>query len=416
MILSKALSRKTIVAEKPSLASLANETETLTLTELAAQLGGGKTTSGEHVTPQNSKTVATAYRAGNIISDDVAKIPFQMYQRNGRNVEQVQPDARTLNLAYLLEVSPNQWGWTPFQFKKSLIQWQIYHGNAIVWRPPVWPPQLLILPANRTRPVFDANGSLWYEHHFWNGAVEYIPDVEILHLMINPDETGFWGRGVVTFARETLGRQMGAYRTQAKMYAQGMSAAAYMQFNGKLDKKGRQTIRDEYEKAMSGSENAYRLAVFDNAIVKFEPIQMKMTDAQFLEQIRATDLDIANFFGMALSMLNMGKESYASNEQKYIEYLQGTLDAYLVPFEQAARIRWLTASEQGNTYFKFVREALLRMDAKGRAEMNEVLLRSRQRTPNELRGKDDMSADPEGDNFYITSNYVRDTGVPNAQP
>jgi HK97 family phage portal protein len=377
------------------------------LTQLSGMLSPA-TTSGEVVTAENSKSVATAYRAGNIISDDVGKMPFQMFVRNGRNIDQIQPDARTMNLSYLLEVSPNQWGWTPFMFKKAIVQWQLYHGNAIVWRPPVWPPQLLILPAYRTRPVFDTNGDLWYEHHFWNGEVETIPSVEILHLMINPDDTGFWGRGVITFARETLGRQMGAYRTQGKLYAQGMNASAYLQIGSPLDAAGRKKVRDSYEEAMSGSGNAYRLAVFDSKIIKFEPIQMKLTDAQFLEQIRATDLDIANFFGMSQHMLNMGNQAYNSNEQKYIEYLQGTLDAYLVPFEQAARIRWLTASEQGNTYFRFIRESLLRMDAKGRAEMNEVLLRTRQRTPNEMREKDDMSAAPGGDDFYITSNYSKD--------
>jgi HK97 family phage portal protein len=382
-------------------AALRNQTTSLTLPQLT-ELVNPATISGERVTPEISKSVATMYRAGNIISDDVAKMPFQQFVRTGSAVEQVQPDARVMNLAYLLEISPNRWGWTPFQFKKAIIQWQIYHGNAVVWRPPVWPPQLLILPADRTRPVFDENGNLWYEHKFSNNKVDYIPDVEILHLLINPDDTGFWGRGVVSFARETIGRQLGAYRTQANLYGKGLKSYAYVQVPGELSKDARKKMRESYEEALE----TYGLAVFDNKITKFEPIQMKLTDAQFLEQIRATDLDIANFCGMSLHMLNMGKESYSSNEQKYIEYLQGTLDAYLVPFEQAARIRWLSAEEQGRSYFRFIRESLLRMDAKGRAEANEVLIRSGQRTPNEARGKDDFSAYPDGDQFYMTSNYA----------
>ena len=381
---------------------LQNATTTpMSLSELVDSLSP-TTSAGEIVTPERSKSVATAYRAGNIISDDVGKIPFQQFIRQGREIQQVQPDARTMNLAYLLEVSPNQWGWTPFQFKKAIIQWQIYHGNALVWRPPVWPPQLLILPANRSKPVFDVGGTLWYEHKFSNQKVEYIPSVEVLHLLINPDDTGFWGRGVITFARETLGKQLGSYRTQANLIGKGLKSYAYVQVPGVLDKPGRSKIRDAYEEALE----AYGLAVFDNKITKFEPIQMKLTDAQFLEQIQATDLDIANFFGVSLAMLNMGKEAYNSNEQKYIEYLQGTLDAYLVPFEQAARIRWLSAEEQGRSYFKFIRDALLRMDARGRAETNEARIRSGVMTPNEAREKDDMSAYPEGDKYYMTSNYA----------
>ena len=398
MILSKAFSRRRTGAVAPQ---VVNAVSSVSLPEVSALLSPA-TMSGETVTAETSKTVSTAYRAGNIISDDFAKMPFQQIRRNGRNIEQVEPDARTMNLAYLLEVSPNQWGWTPFQFKKAIAQWQIYHGNAIVWRPPVWPPQLLILPANRTRPVFDVDGALWYEHRFSNQKVEYIPSVEILHLLINPDDTGFWGRGVVTFARETLGRQLGAYKTQAKLYAQGMKSSAYIQIGSALDAAGRKKVRDSYQEALE----AYGLAVFDSKITKFEPIQMKMTDSQFLEQINATDQDIANFYGMPAHMLNMGKEAYNSNEQKYIEYLNTTLDSYLVPFEQAARIKWLTAEEQSNTYFKFVRSALLRMDAKGRAETNEIRIRSGQMTPNEAREKDDCSAYDLGDQYYMTSNYA----------
>lgn len=363
---------------------------------------GGATVSGETVTPERSKTVATAYRAANIISDDVGKLPLQQFVRVGRTIEQVRPNAITKNLAYLLEVTPNQWGWTPFQFKKSIIDWQIWHGNGIVWRPPVWPNQLLILPANRTKPVFDISGNLWYEHRFSNQEVRYIPSVEILHLMINPDEAGFWGRGVITYAAETMGKQLSAHKVQSKNYANGIKSSAYMQVQGTLDKAGRQKVRDSYQEAL----DAYGLAVFDNKIVKFEPIQMKLTDAQFLEQISASDVDIATFFGMPLHMLNRGKEAYNSNEQKYIEYLQGTLDTYLVPFEQAARIRWLAEEEQGNNYFKFIREALLRMDAKGRAETNEIKIRSGVLTPNEAREKDDQSAYEGGDQYYMTSNYA----------
>jgi hypothetical protein len=45
---------------------------------------GYKTASGERVSVEVSKTIATAYRAKNIISDYVAKMPFQMGGRSNR--------------------------------------------------------------------------------------------------------------------------------------------------------------------------------------------------------------------------------------------------------------------------------------------------------------------------------------------
>jgi len=179
---------------------------------------------------------------------------------------------------------------------------------------------------------------------------------------------------------------------------------------GTLNAEARNKIRGAYNETMGGSEYAYQLAVFDDTITTFEPITIQLKDAQFLESIEATDRDIANFFGLPLHMLNRGKEAYNSNEQKYIEYLQGTLDAYLVPWEEAARIRWLSREEQANTYFKFIRDSLLRMDSMSRAETNEIRIRSGQMSPNEAREKDDVSAYDGGDQMYMAGNILPITG------
>lgn len=376
---------------------------------------GYTTKSGEYVSVAAAQGIATAYRAKNIISDDVAKMPFQMIRRDGRNVQQVEPDAVTRNMAYLLQISPNLWGWTPFHFKKAVIEWQLFYGNAYIWHPAVSPAQLLILPSDKTQPVFDMEGALWYKHTFTNGQISYIPGVEILHLMINPDTTGFMGRGVITFARETFGRQLAARKTQAQLFSQGFMPAAYIKMGGELDAEKRKRVREAYEEALSGSDNAYRLAVFDNKVAEYKPIDIQLKDAQFLESIDATDRDICNFFGLSEHMLNRGKEAYNSNEQKYIEYLQGTLDSYLVAWEDAARIRWLTQDEQRNHQFKFVRESLLRMDSKGRADTFAVLIQNGLMTPNDGLEKIDMPGYPDGDRHYMASNIQPIGGKPNAQ-
>ena len=371
---------------------------------------GYHTESGERVSVSSSQSIATAYRAANIISDDVAKMPFQMIRRQGRRIEQVQPDPITRNMAYLLQVSPNLWGWTPYQLKKAATGWLLWYGNSYIWTPAVSPRQMFVLPANRTYPVFDLDGNIWYRHTFSSQKTAYIPAVEILHRLINPDETGMMGRGVITYARETFGRELAAYKTQSKLYEQGFMPAAYVKVAGTLNAEARNKIRGAYNETMGGSEYAYQLAVFDDTITSFEPINIQLKDAQFLESIEATDRDIANFFGLPLHMLNRGKEAYNSNEQKYIEYLQGTLDAYLVPWEEAARIRWLSREEQANTYFKFIRDSLLRMDSKSRAETNEIRIRSGQMSPNEAREKDDVSAYDGGDQMYMAGNILPITG------
>ncbi len=375
---------------------------------------GYHTESGERITVETSKTIATVYAAKNIISNDVAKMPLQMYRQDGRNTLQVEPNAAIRNMAYLLEVSPNLWGWTPLRFKKAVIEWQLFYGNAYIWSPMIGPRQLLILPADRTQPVLDLDGGLWYRTVFQNNISVFIPAVEILHLLINPDETGQVGRGVIHYARETFGRQVAARKTQAKFYANGFMPAAYVQIPGELSAEARKKVRDAYEEQMSGAANAYRLAVFDQLITKFEPINIQLKDAQFLESIDANDRDICNFFGLPEYKLNRGKEAYNSNEQKNLDYLEGTLDAYLVAWEEGARIRWLSQAEQATTYFKFIRESLLRMDTKTRGEALAQRIQNGIMTPNEAREKEDLGAYGDGDQFYMAGNILPIGGTKSA--
>lgn len=392
-----------------------NVDETLRLPELL-EAWGLTSSSGQTVNVESSKNIGTAYRCINVLSDDLAKMPLQVFlSRNRGEIDRMRPNSYMQNIAWLLEVSPNRW-MTPFIFKKTLMTWLVCWGNAYAWMP-TWQPgerrDIFILKADRTTPVYDLQGNLWYQTRFDNGQMEYLPAVEVFHLMINSTD-GITGKSVISYARESLGRQMGARETQGKFYEQGLNPGGIMWMNGEVKKEARDKVRDSYAEAMSGSGNAYRLAVMDNKVAKFETITMKPVDAQFLESIQDNDLEIANFFGMPLYKLNMGKQSYNSNEQQNLDYLNTTLDPYLVQFEQEAALSWFTEEEQNYMYARFNRDVLLRTDAKTRAEYLDKKIMSGQLSPNEARAIDDMPAFDGGDDRYIPANMMKIGGIPNA--
>ena len=384
-----------------------NIPETMTLPEFI-QFSGLNNSSGQTVNEETSKSIATAYRAFNVLSDDFAKIPLQTFISKGDGkIDRLQPDARVQNISWLLEISPNRY-MVPFVFKKTFIMGTLVHGSGYIWKPirrVGARNELFLLNPATTLPVFDFQGNLWYQTTFSNGDTEYIPSVEVFALIINSKD-GISGRGIVTYARETLGRQMGAHQTMAKFYAQGLNPGGLLWVNGDLDKDARKILRDGYQEQMSGTDNAYRLAIMDAKVTKFEQITMKMVDAQFLETIQATDVDIAKFFGMPLYKLNMGKEAYNSNEQQNLDYLQTTLDPYLVQTEEGGRLKWLPEFEQGYTYLKFNRDVLLRTDAKTRSEIIRSRIQTGVLTPNEGRQIDDLSGYEGGDLHFIPANMA----------
>ncbi len=368
----------------------------------------GTSISGQNVTPESAKNIHTAYRCINVLSDDVAKMPLQTFvSRAAGEIERMRPDNRSMNISWLLEISPNRW-MTPFVFKKSIIMWLLNYGAAYVWEPvrrPGGRRELFILRSNVTRPVFDDKGELWYEVRWQSGIPTYIPAVEVMSLLINSAD-GITGKSVISYARETIGRQLAAHDTQAKFYSQGLNPGGIIWMNGELNEAARDKVRESYGKAMSGTANAYRLAVLDTKASKFETITMKPVDAQFLESLTDNDLQIANFYGMPLFKLNAGKQAYNSNEQANLDYLNTTLDPYLVQWEQSAALKWLSQEEQNSTYFRFNRDVILRTDAKTRSEVIEKRIFSGVMTPNEGRQIDDLPAYEGGNNHYVPANMV----------
>ncbi len=398
-------------------------TPTWTRPELVSTVGF-TASSGQKVTIENSNNVATAYRCVNIISDDIAKMPLQTFvSRRPGEIERMRPNAAQQNIAWRLEKKPNRWQ-TPFQFKKRVIKWLLHWGNGLVWRPPRSGNELFILASNTTIPGFDENGNLWYKTRFPYSAVdEYIPAVEVLHLMINPDETGMWGRGVVQYARDTLGRQMAAYASQDALFKTGLSAGGILWLDGEGSAEVRKKVRESYEETMSGPDNNNRVVILDKKITKFEQITMRPTDVQFLQSMQQNDAEIANYFGMPLHKINMGKQSYESNTAQQLDYMSTTIDPFAVQWEEAATIKWLTEMEQEYTYFRFERSVLLRTDPKSRGEYLNGAINNGRLKPNEARQIEDRAADPDpaANMLYMPVNvqpisvFNKPQGDPNAK-
>jgi HK97 family phage portal protein len=352
------------------------------------------------ITVETAKKLSTVYRCMNILSDDIAALPFQQFERLERGSRRVKPDGDSRNVAYLIEIEPNRWQ-TPFVFKKRLILDLLSMGNAYIWRPVSAYPELYHLEAGKVRPVFDKRGNRYFQVLFDNGEVKDIPDPEILHLMINPDKKGVFGRSVLGYAQDTINRQIGANNSRNTLMGNGLLPTAILKVNGQIGEEARQKVKESYLKSAEDG-----VMVQDNAILDFKQITMNASDVQFLESVQATETEIANYFGLPQYKLNLGKQSYQSNEQQQLDYLGTTLNPYLVQFEQSARLKWLATEEQDAGFFRFERKALMQLDTKTQAEFLHTQILDGIYSPNEARAINDLEPYPGGDQHYFPGNMA----------
>lgn len=370
-------------------------------------LGGGvsiQTNSGQYVSVESAKRISTYFRCLNTITDDLSVIPLQQFiKRSSTDIQRVLPDGFWWNMAYSVEVRPNPYQ-TPLQLKKKFWTYLLETGDSYLWTP-AGTRQLYTLNANLTTVEPDDKGNYWYVTRMNDGINKKLPPAEVLHLLINP-KSDFSGRGIIEYARDTIGIRQAGNATRASMFKRGLMPSGIAEFDGTLNKEARQRVRDAYWEAVSGADQAGGVVVLDGDVKKFTLAEIKPIDAQFLESINATDADIANFFSFPLYKLNQGKQSYESNDQQDEDYLRSTLDTYLVQMEQAARINWLTVQEQTNSYWKFNREAFLRMNSKARSAYLKEKILSAQYTPNQALAVDDLPGYAGGDVHFVPSNMA----------
>ncbi|MGI6260018.1 MAG: phage portal protein [Anaerolineaceae bacterium] len=358
-------------------------------------------------TPETMKKLSTVYRCMNILSDDIASLPLQQFFKLPEGgSKRVKPDGLRQNMAYLLEIQPNRW-LTPFFFKKGLIQDLLSYGNAFVWKP-AGMQELFPLEPRFVRPVFDKQGERWFRVQFENGTEKDLPDAEVLHLMINPDRKRMLGRSVLTYAADTLSRQMLANESRNKLQGNGLLPTAVLKVNGDLSQEARKVVKEKYIEAAEGG-----VAILDTKVGDITILPVNAVDLQFLESIQATEREIANYFGVPEYKLNMGKQSYQSNEQQQLDYLGSTINPYLVQIEQAARLKWLSLFEQTDGFFRFERKALLQIDSKTQAEFLREKIHSGVYSVNEARSIDDMEPIEGGDVHFIQTSMgiIRKSGI-----
>jgi len=362
------------------------------------------TLSGQTVSAKTALKIATYYRCLNTITDDLSMVPLQLYtKKSDKDIRRIMPDPFFWNMPYSVSLNAN-----PFQesfkvFKKFWLS-VLVTGNGYLWTP-AGTHYLYALNPYLTHAEIREDGSLWYYTMLSNGKNQPIPAVEILHHMINP-KNDVEGSGILEHARETVGTRQAGNATKSSMFKRGLMPSAVAEFDGEMNKEARQKIRDSYWEAVSGADQAGGVVVLDGKVKKFTLAEIKPADAQFLESLEGTDAEIANFYAFPLYKLNQGKQSYESNEQQDQDYMRSTLDSYLVPMEQESSNKWIPRREQVSNYWKYNRDAFLRMNSKARATYLKDKIHSAQYTPNMALAIDDLPGYVGGDVHFIASNMA----------
>lgn len=345
------------------------------------------------------------------ISEAVAKLPLKLYQDCDSGTRK----ATDLPLYNILKLSPNKnMTSTTFWATEELIKY--HYGNSYVYpyykNGPHRAPELIILDNNYMQ-VYDDNakmisdnGGIWYVYtEPLTGKIFKFSEDEILHFKTYMTFDGIMGLAVKDILSMTVDGAMDSQRFMNKLYKTGLTGKVAVQHTQDLNNENRRKLVSTIE-AAAEAENAINFIPIPQG-VSIQPLNLKLTDAQFLELRKYTALQIAAAFGIKPNQLNdYEKASYANSEQQQQAFLTDTLLVNLKGIEEELTRKLLTDKQISDGYFfRFNVDVVLRATFSQRMQGYAQGRQNGWLSANDIRDKEDLPFIPaeEGGNAYLVN-------------
>lgn len=352
-------------------------------------LSGGDVDTGLRGAEQLSP-VAAAHR---ILCNDFGMIPFSLYRKAG--------DARIaendLELDRVFKGRPND-NMTPYMLGRTVMSNAFWYGFGAVWNRRDGAGRIVErvpLPSDCCGIRQDQETGQYFYDYNVDGVSRTFTGYELSFLFFESYD-GIRGRGFLSLARETIGAEGAAQRYGRKFYQNGAMISGIVEVDADLEKAGRDLIKEQFSRFNPYGDDAFKVAVLDRGY-KYTPLGLKQSDAQYIESRVFSVEEVSRFTGIPKHMLQSGKESYESNQQQRVTFVQDTLAPYVIQWEQENTFKCLLESQRrAGLYFRGNLSVLMRGDDKTRAEFYEKMVANSVLCPDECRALEERNPIPGG--------------------
>lgn len=339
-----------------------------------------------------------------VLSEGVGKLPLKIHQTtpgNGVRVAWEHPYYRMLNQR------PNRF-MTASTFWGTMELCRNHYGNAYAWidtrnprKPQLWPidPRSVRVWYDDACLLADAP-DVYYQVSTVAGMLT-LGSEEVLHLKSHFTLDGLVGVSVREQLATTIQGGAKAQEYINRLYENGMTAKAVLQYTGGLSDANVQILTKGIEAYAKGElkdkgiENIIPMPVG----MTLTPLNMKLADSQFLEIKQYTALQIASAFGVKPYQVgDYTKSSYASAEAQQLSFLVDTLLFIIKQYEEEIAYKLLTDDEVSRGYHvKFNTAVILRADQQTQINTLSAAVANFLMTPNEAREHLNLPAKEGGD-------------------
>lgn len=348
-------------------------------------------------------TYPTLYACIYRIAADIGKLPFSLREKQAGGVW-----VEVENASYTpLLRKPNGFQ-TAAQFREHWIITKLTHGNAYALkrrdaRGVVT--QLYVLDPERVLPMVTNSGEVYYQLH--TDALSTLPEgypaenlivpaSEIIHDRCMTIHHPLVGVPPLAAAHWPALKNMKIMRSATEFFANNAQPGGILTAPAGMTEEDSKAVQEYWNREFRG-ESSGKVAII-GADMKFTPFAMKSIDSQMVEQMRYSDEQICQPFGIPPFKVGIGtipsgmgvdglnQLYYSDALQTHIEHMELLLDDGL--------------GVQSPLGVELDLEPLLRMDQAKRAEVETKLVAGMIKTPDEGRARFNLPPTDGGDTLW----------------
>ena len=364
----------------------------------------GRTTAGRNVNEFTAMQMTAVYSCVRVHAETLAGLPLHLYKRGDSNSKE---KAKDHAIYFLLHDEPND-EMTSFVFRETLMTHLLLWGNAyaqiirngrneVIGLYPLMPNKMTVMRSE--------DGEIFYKYNHKSEEV-YLLKEDVLHIP-GLGFDGLIGYSPITMAKNAIGMAMACEDYGASFFQNGAQPGGVLEHPGII--KDPERVRASWNAAFQGPKNANKVAVLEEGM-KYQPIAIAPSEAQFLETRKFQLNEIARIFRIPHHMIgDLEKSSFSNIEQQSLEFVKYTLDPWIVRWEQSLERVLLTKKEKESYFIKFNLDGLLRGDYESRMNGYAVGRQNGWMSANDIReleNLDRISAEEGGDLYLVNGNML----------
>lgn len=360
-----------------------------------------RTESGAVTTPESSMALAAYYAALHNKAEDIGKLPFLVYQREGRGKRRAIEHPIYKLLKY--EPAPNM---SPISWKETITHFGLGWGGGFagiildgagrpIELPIIHPANVKIIRIKKSdlqQLNLSANylGKVLYQISVQDEKPVGLWPESILHLH-DLGSDGITGYAMSALAKESVGLGLEVEKFGARFFANGAAPGIVLIHPRNLTTEAVIKYRDKWNLNYQGASKAHKAALLTEG-VKIEKLGVPPEEAQFL-QTRAFQIEeIARWFRMPQHKIGkVDRIALSSIEAQNIEYVVDSLMPWAVRWEQEVNQKLFFPGERGEYFAEILFTALLRGDSTQRSIYYRTMFGIGAMTINDIREAENMN-------------------------